>query len=330
MQAGGVYRDAIVFDALNVCDWSREIFEAWRAGGVTGVSCTCGMWEDFRGSIANLVQWKRWFEEHADLLLQVHGTEDIRRAKREGRTGVVLSWQNTAGIEDQLGYLRIFRDLGVRIMQLTYNTQNYSGAGYLELRDSGLSGFGREVLDEMTSLGIACDLSHVGPQTTLDTIEYAKKPPCFTHVLPAALKESKRNKTDAEMRALAGRGGMIGVSLFAPGMKRGNDASIEDVLEAMEHCIAVAGEDSVGIGTDFSQGHPRPGPYLEWANKDKGYARQLTPFGHAVVKKPAGVARIEELPNLAPAMERRGWPEARIRRVLGENWLRYLKLVWGA
>jgi membrane dipeptidase len=329
VQAAGVHRDAIVFDALNVCNWSREIFEAWRAGGVTGVSCTCGMWEDFRGSIANVVQWKKRFEEHRDLLLQVHTAEDIRRAKREGRTGVVLSWQNTAGIEDQLGYLHIFRDLGVRIMQLTYNTQNYSGAGYLELRDSGLTGFGREVLDEMARLGIACDLSHVGPQTTADTIEYAEKPPCFTHVLPAALKDSKRNKTDAELRALAARGGMIGVSLFAPGMRRGNDATIEDVLEAMEHCIAIAGEDHVGLGTDFSQGHPRPGPYLEWANKDKGYARELTAFGHAVVKKPAGVATIQELPNLAPAMERRGWSEARIRKVLGENWLRYLALVWG-
>ena len=330
MNATDIYRDAIVFDALNICNFSPEIFRAWRQGGYTGVSTTCGIWENFEGAIANVVQWKKWFDEYPELLLQVHTTEDFRRAKREGRTGVVLSWQNTAGIEDKLDYLRVFRDLGVRIMQLAYNTQNYSGAGYLEIRDSGLTGFGREVLDEMAKLGIVCDLSHVGAQTTADTIEYAKKPPCFTHVLPAALKKSARNKADAEMQALAARGGMIGISLFGPAMKNGNDSTIEDYVDAMEHCIALVGEDHIGIGTDFSQGHPRPGAFLEAANKDKGYAREITTFGHSVVKKPGGIERIEEVPNLANVMAKRGWSEAKMRKVLGENWLRYLKSIWEA
>jgi hypothetical protein len=78
---------------------------------------------------------------------------DIRQAKKDGKTAVLLSWQNTAGIEDQLDYLRVFRDLGVKKMQLTYNTQNYSGAGYTEIKDSGLTGFGQEVVTEMAKLG---------------------------------------------------------------------------------------------------------------------------------------------------------------------------------
>lgn len=330
MDAAKVFRDAIVFDALNICNFSPDIFRAWREGGYTGVSTTCGVWENFEGAIANVVQWKKWFDEHPDLLLQVHTTEDFLRAKREGRTGVVLSWQNIAGMEDKLDYLRVFRDLGVRIMQLAYNTSNYAGTGYLELRDGGVTGFGREVLDEMAKLGIACDLSHVGAQTTADTIDYAKKPPCFTHVLPAALKQSARNKTDAEMKALAAKGGMIGVSLFGPAMKNGNDSTIEDYVDAMEHVISLVGEDFVGIGTDFSQGHPRPGPFLEAVNKDKGYAREITSFGHSVVKKPAGIGRIEDVPNLAGVMARRGWNELTMKKILGENWLRYLKTIWGA
>jgi membrane dipeptidase len=325
-----IYTQAVVFDGLNICNWSREIFEEWNRAGITGVSCTCSLWENFRGSIANVIQWKRWFDEHSDLLVQAHSTEDIRRAKRDGKTAVVLSWQNTSGIEDQLGYLRIFRDLGVRIMQLTYNTQNYSGAGYTEPRDSGLTGFGEEVINEMARLGIVCDLSHVGPQTTRDVIRLAPKPPAFTHILPAGLKAHGRNKTDEEIRALADKGGMIGVSLFAPSMRRGNESTIDDYLEAMEYLINIAGEDHVGVGTDFSQGHARPGPFLEWCNLDKGYARQLTPFGQVEVKKPAGLARIAEMPNLAGAAIRTGWSEVRIVKVLGENWLRYLKQIWGA
>lgn len=174
--------------------------------------------------------------------MQAHTVKDIRTAKEKGVTGVILSWQNTAGIEDRYDFLRLFRDLGVRIMQLTYapsphhsqdriadivlprsyNTQNYSGAGYTELNDSGLTGFGREVVTEMARLGIVCDLSHVGPKTSADVIEFAPegKPPCFSHVLPCGLKEHTRNKSDELIKAIGAKGGFVGLSQFGPHMKK--------------------------------------------------------------------------------------------------------------
>jgi len=323
-----IYREAIVFDGLNICNWSRAIFEAWRAGGITGVSCTCGLWENFRDSIDQVIQWRRWFEEHADLILQVHTTADIARAKAEGKTGVLLSWQNTSGIEDRIDYLQIFATLGVRKMQLTYNTQNYSGAGYSEVRDAGLSGFGREVVDEMARVGIVCDLSHVGAQTSADVIAHAKKPPCFSHVLPAGLRAGGRNKSDELLRAVGARGGMIGLSQFGPHMKRGNDSTIDDYIEALEYVIGLVGEDHVGIGSDASEGHARPSAFLEWCNHDKGYARELTPFGHEKVVKPLGP--LAERPAVADAMVRAGWSPERMRKVLGQNWVRYLRSIWGS
>ena len=328
VQVNRVYAESIVFDGLNICNWSREIFEEWRRGGITGVSCTCGLWENFRDSIANVIQWRRWFDEHADLIVQVRTTADLQRAKAEGRTGVVLSWQNTAGIEDRIDYLQIFGELGVKIMQLTYNTQNYSGAGYTELKDSGLTGFGREVVDEMARVGIVCDLSHVGPQTSADAIEYAKKPPCFSHVLPRGMRDVARNKSDELIRALGKRGGIIGLSQFGPFMKRGNDSTIDDYVEALDYVIDLAGEDNVGIGSDASQGHARPSAFMEWCNHDKGYARELTPFGHDKVVKPLGP--LAERARLADAMQTAGWSDARMRKVLGENWMRYLRAIWGA
>ena len=327
-QVNRVYAEAIVFDGLNICNWSREIFEEWRRGGITGVSCTCGLWENFRDSIANVIQWRRWFDEHADLILQVRTTDDIRRAKIEGKTGVVLSWQNTAGIEDRIDTLQIFNELGVKIMQLTYNTQNYSGAGYTELKDSGLTGFGREVVDEMARVGIVCDLSHVGPQTSADAIDYAKKPPCFSHVLPRGMRDVARNKSDELIRALGKRGGIIGLSQFGPFMKKGNDSTIADYVEALDYVIDLAGEDNVGIGSDASQGHGRPSEFMEWCNHDKGYARELTPYGHDKVVKPLGP--LAERARLADAMQAAGWSDARMRKVLGENWMRYLRAIWGA
>lgn len=328
MPAQAIYQRAIVFDGLNICNWSREIFEQWQRGGITGVSATCGLWEGFRESIANVVQWKKWFEEHSDLILQATSVDDIRRAKREGRTAVLLSWQNTSGIEDKLDYLRVFRDLGVRKMQLTYNTQNYSGAGYVEANDSGLTGFGREVVSEMGKLGIVCDLSHVGAKTSLDVIEYATVPPCFSHILPAGMKDIKRNKSDALIAELGRRGGIIGLSQFGPFMQKGNDSTIDDYVAALDYVIELAGEDHVGIGSDASQGHARPSEFLEWCNHDKGYARELTPFGHARVVKPLGP--LEQRPLLADAMQRAGWREEKMVKVLGENWLNYLERVWQA
>ncbi|CAG7924913.1 unnamed protein product [Penicillium olsonii] len=322
-----IYRDSVVFDGLNIANWSREIFEAWKKGGITGVSCTCGIWEGFRGAIANVVQWKKWFEEHSDLIVQAHSVRDIRDAKRNGKTAVLLSWQNTAGIEDQLDYLRVFRDLGVRKMQLTYNTQNYSGAGYTEIRDSGLTGFGRQVVDEMGRLGIVVDLSHVGPVTSEDVIEYATKPPCFSHVLPGGLLDHPRNKSNHLLQLIGQKGGFVGISQFGPHMAKGNESTIDDYVAAVDFVIDLIGEDLVGVGSDASEGHARPSDFMAWCNLDKGYARRLTPWGSQTVVKPLG--SLNERPELAKAMARAGWSKLKMQKVLGENWLNYLERVIG-
>lgn len=259
-EAREIYKSAIHFDGLNIANFSRTIFEAWHTSGITGVSCTCGIWENFRASITNVVQWKKWFEEHSDLIVQAQTVADIRQAKKDGKTAVLLSWQNTAGIEDQLDYLRVFRDLGVRKMQLTYNTQNYSSTGYTELKDSGLTGFGREVVTEMAKLGIVCDLSHVGPQTSKDVIDFAPegKPPFFSHILPGGMLDHPRNKTDDLIKAIGEKGGFVGLSQFGPHMAKGNDSTIDDYVAALDYVIGLIGEDLVGIGSDSSEGHGRP------------------------------------------------------------------------
>jgi Membrane dipeptidase (Peptidase family M19) len=107
-----------------------------------------------------------WFRAHADLILQIRTTEDIRRAKREGRTGIVLGFQNVSAFEDQLGAIGLFKELGVGIVQLAYSTQNLVGAGCYASKDPGLSDFGREVVAEMNRVGMMCDLRHVGATTS--------------------------------------------------------------------------------------------------------------------------------------------------------------------
>jgi membrane dipeptidase len=317
---------SIVIDGLIVSKFGREVFEDMRKGGLTAANCTCCIWEGFTETMRNVMRWKQWFVEHSDLIRQVYTTADIVAAKQQRRTGIILGWQNVSGIEDQIGYLALFKELGVGIIQMAYNTQNLVGTGCYEKSDGGLSEFGHDVVAEMNRLGIMCDLSHVGPQTSTDVIEASTKPVAYSHCLPAGLKAHPRNKTDEQLRFIVERGGFVGVTMFPPFLKRGPAANVDDYVEAIEYVIDICGEERVGIGTDFTQGYGQP--FFDWITHDKGYGRKLTDFGDVI--NPEGIRTIGEWPNLTAAMEKRGWSSQRIERVIGGNWLSVLREVWGA
>jgi len=321
-----LHQDLVVFDGLIVSRWSRGVFEDMRRGGLTAANCTCCVWEGFQATMDNIAAWKRWFREHADLIVPVRTTADIARAKRDGRTGIALGFQNVSAFEDRIEYVELFKELGVGIAQLAYNTQNLVGTGCYESHDGGLSDFGRDVVAEMNRVGMMCDLSHVGPKTSEDAIRVSKQPVCYSHCLPAGLKAHPRNKSDEQLRFIAERGGFIGVTMFPPFLRQGTAATVDDYVEAIDYVVRVAGEDCVGIGTDFTQDHDRG--FFDWITHDKGTGRKLTEFGDIV--NPAGIQTIGEFPNLTAAMARAGWPEAKIRKIMGENWLRVLRAVWGA
>ncbi|MEH3062369.1 MAG: dipeptidase [Methylobacterium radiotolerans] len=316
--------DLIVIDGLIVSDFGPEVFADMRRGGITAANCTCSVWEDFVTTMRTMARWRRWFREHADLIAPVHGVADIHRAKAERRTGIIHGWQNASAIEDRIEYLELFHALGLRIVQLTYNTQNLVGSGCYESRDGRLSDFGRDVLAEMNRLGILCDLSHVGPKTSEDAIRASQRRVAYSHCLPAALKDHPRNKTDAQLRFIAERGGFVGVTMFPPFLARGAAATIEDYLDAIAYVIDLVGEENAGIGTDFTQGYGQA--FFDYITHDKGDGRKLTDFGE--VLNPEGIRVIGDFPNLTAAMERRGWPASRIERVMGGNWLALLGDVW--
>jgi membrane dipeptidase len=315
----------IVIDGLIVSNFGRSVFEDMRRGGITAANCTSCVWENFTETMRNTAKWKGWLRDNADLIIQIYTTEDIHRAKRENKTGIILGWQNTSAIDDQIGYLTLFHQLGLRIVQITYNTQNLVGCGCYESHDSGLSDFGREVLAEMNRLGILCDLSHVGPKTSEDAIVASTQRVAYSHGLPSGLKAHPRNKSDEQLRFIAQRNGFVGVTMFPPFLKKGASATIEDYVEAIEYVINVCGEDCVGVGTDFTQGYDKS--FFDWITHDKGFGRKLTDFGTVI--NPEGMRTIGEFPNLTAAMQRRGWKEARIAKVIGENWLQLLSDVWG-
>lgn len=319
-----LHSNSIIFDGLVIAKWNRELFEDMHRGGLTAANCTVSVWEGFQETVKNIVEFNQFFQDSSDLIMPVTKTSDITRAKELGKTGIILGFQNANAFEDQIGYVEIFKKLGVGIVQMAYNTQNLVGTGCYE-RDGGLSGFGREIVAEMNRVGIMCDLSHVGPQTSIEVIEASTKPVCYSHCLPLGLKEHPRNKSDEELKFIADNNGFIGITMFAPFLKKGIDSTVDDYVEAMDYVIDLVGEDCVGIGTDFTQGHDQT--FFDMLTHDKGYARRLTNFGKII--NPLGIRTLGEFPNLTTTMLKHDWSEQKIRKVMGENWVNVLKDVWG-
>ncbi|MCP8689640.1 dipeptidase [Marinobacterium sedimentorum] len=324
MNAAELHQDSIVIDGLIIAKWNRELFEDMKKGGLTAANCTVSIWEGFQNTVNNIVEMNQLITENSDLLRPVHSTSDILRAKQEGKTGIIYGFQNAHAYEDKIGYVEVFKRLGVGIVQMCYNTQNLIGTGCYE-RDGGLSGFGREIVAEMNRVGVMCDLSHVGSKTSEEVILESKKPVCYSHCLPSGLKDHPRNKSDEELKFIADHGGFIGVTMFAPFLKNGIDSTIDDYAEAIEYVVNIAGIDQVGIGTDFTQGHDQA--FFEMLTHDKGYARRLTRFGKII--NPEGIRTVGEFGNLTETLLRRGFDEASVRKIMGENWVRVLGDVWG-
>ena len=320
-----LHDNAIIIDGLIIAKWDRALFEDMRRGGLSAANCTVSVWEGFADTVANIADMKKLIRDNSDLVTLVRSTQDIADAKKNGKTGIILGFQNAHAFEDNLGYIEAFADMGVRVVQLCYNTQNLIGTGCYE-RDGGLSGFGREAIAEMNRVGIMVDLSHVGGNTSQEAILESKKPVCYSHCLPSGLKEHPRNKSDEQLRFIADHGGFIGVTMFPPFLKRGIEATVDDYIEAIDYVTNLVGEDCIGIGTDFTQGYDKG--FFDWITHDKGRYRQLTKFG--TILNPLGIRTIGEFPNLTAAMEQAGWSETRIRKVMGENWVRVFGEVWSA
>ncbi|WFU44653.1 dipeptidase [Bradyrhizobium sp. CB82] len=321
-----IHERSIVIDGLIISNWGEDVFKAMHAAGLTAANCTCSVWEDFQGTVDNLVRWNGWFRDFSGYILKAESVADIRRAKDQGKTAIILGMQNTSAFEDQIGYVEVLRTLGVRIAQMTYNTQNWVGSGCYESTDGGLSDFGRDVVAEMNRVGMLCDLSHVGPKTSRDVIDASSRPVAYSHCLPAALKSHPRNKSDEELRYIVDKGGFVGVTMFPPFLEKGINSNVDDYISAIDYVINLVGEGSVGIGTDFTEGYGTD--FFNWITHDKGFGRQLTKFGEIV--NPEGIREIRDFPNLAVAMERAGWNAKKIENVLGLNWLALLETVWSS
>ena len=331
-RARALYERALVFDA-NSGPPGQEMFplpaamlDLSRSSGVTAVKTTMGgLNSNFVDTVDEIAWYLRAIETHPDVFAQIRVAPDFARAKREKKLGILLSFESAEMFEGKIERILIFRNLGVRVMQLSYNKTSPFASGVMADRPTGLTELGRKAVAEMNKQGVAIDISHASPPSYADTLAASAKPVLVTHAGCMAVHRHPRNKTDEQLRFIAERGGFVGVTMFPAFLKKGTSATVEDYVEAIEYVINLCGEDIVGIGTDFTQGYDRA--FFDWITHDKGSGRKLVEFGEII--NPEGMRRIGDFPNLTAAMERRGWSEGRIRKVMGGNWLQLLRDVWG-
>jgi membrane dipeptidase len=288
----------------------------------------------FTQAVINIGQMESEIDSHPEVLCRIRTVADITAAKQAGRTGLIYGFQDGVAFETDLSRLDELYRLGLRIVQPTYNRRNLLGDGCLETANAGLSKAGVEAIERMNTLGILVDLSHCGRQTAADAIKASQKPVAFTHTGSAAQNDHPRNRTDAELRAVAEKGGVSGI-YFMPFLSEGRQPTAADVIRHLEHMIQVAGEDHVSIGTDGGISAEALTPEFKKRHADFVKQRQAagisapgeTEDGYLFANELNSPRRFE---TLAGMLSSRGHSDARIEKILGGNLLRVFSDTWTA
>lgn len=309
-----------------------------RASGVAAINCTLGYvaggGDPFEQTISDIAAYDRMIADHPAAVTRVLTAADILSAKREGKVGLIYGFQNAAQVGDDLDRIDIFADLGVRIVQLTYNPANQIGDGSTAPENRGLTPFGRQVVERLNANRLMVDLSHSGEATCLEAARISSRPISINHTGCRALVDLPRNKTDAELRLVAERGGFVGI-YFMPFLHPTGQVAAADIVAHIEHAVQVCGEDHVGLGTDGSITQVDDLVAYRKAVAVEVEARRKARIGAPgesgdILKFAVDLRGPRQFYDLADRLKARGHSTTRIEKILGGNFVRYGREIWGA
>jgi len=316
----------------------QRLIDDARASGMDAVNMTLGYVagnrDPFEQSVEEIGTWDWRIRARPDALVKVLAAADILRARAEGRIGLIYGFQNAAMISGRAERADIFADLGVRIVQLTYNPANSLGDGAMAPGNRGLTRFGREVVARLNANRMIVDLSHSGERTCLDAARASRQPVSINHTGCRALTDLPRNKSDSELRLVASRGGFVGI-YFMPFLSPDSVATAADVVAHIDHAVNVCGEDHVGIGTDGGTTAVDDMAAFRARIRAEIAERRATGIG-ARGENPDTLPFVEALSGpgqfrrLIALLERRRYGGRRIEKIMGLNFLNHAREVWGA
>lgn len=306
---------------------SEQMAADFRASGLSAIHHAVGIGGPTakEQALSFFAIWGNYVARNSDVLTGVDTFADILDAKKDGKVAVIMGLQNADHFLRPAD-VKSFYELGQRCAQLTYNSQNRIGSGSTDRVDGGVSDFGVSIIEAMNAVGMLVDVSHSGDRTTLDAIEISKKPISITHSNCRALIDHPRVKTDAAIKAMAAKGGVMGITGVRNFVSKTDPTTIVNYADHIDHVVKLVGIDHVGIGTDadlygYDDTSPEMNKMLRGAYKDSYAFREkidIDGFDHPL-----------KMFDLTEELIRRGYSDANIRAVLGGNFQRLLTATWG-
>ncbi|MDX1480467.1 MAG: membrane dipeptidase [Woeseiaceae bacterium] len=326
-------QNALVMDAMGEVrevytdELCREMIDAGM-NSITVTLCDPKSYEQqaYDWAIDGVLEYDRLIAEESEFWTKATRVADVDRARDEGRIALFYLFQNSTQFGRDLDTVDVFYGLGVRSSQITYNWQNWAGAGCDEENGSGLTRFGHELVEKMNDVGMLIDLSHAGMRTMADAIAASKQPIIISHTCCKALYDHNRNTTDENMRATAEKGGLVGITQMRPFMTRQIDNAVHVYYEHIEHAVDVAGVEHVCIGSD--RDHRRlvlTEEYLEELKREEGenFDRSMWPLYFEELNGPRRMETIWD------GLSARGMPESALEKIFGTNLYRLYESVIG-
>ena len=319
-------------NVVNDVEYYENYVKEWKQCGVDCISYTVGPLHSkpysLEGVFHNFSFLTYILDHRKEYFIKILKAEDIEKAKKNGKKGILLNFQSMQHIGTDINLIELYYMQGIRIMQLTYNSKNAVGTGCTSRRDRGLTEFGIDVIKKMNELGILIDVSHCGPQTSLDAVNTSKGPIIASHTFSKNLYEHDRGKSDELLQNIADRGGYIGV-LTLPGFLTSTEkTTINDWLDHVDYIVKLIGIDHVGIGTDY-YGTSVPdnlaikiGEFMEVLG--------FRPEHRAnALEKTEGFENYTQFPNLIKGLIDRGYSDQEIGKIVGLNFMKLFKRVVG-
>ena len=318
-------------DGLQYANWSEKVFHQMREAGMDAVHVTIAYHETFRETVLRIEEWNRRFERFPDLIFQGFTAGDVTRARETGRTAIFFGAQNPSPIEDDIGLVEVLHRLGLRFMQLSYNNQSLLATGAYEAEDPGLTRMGREVIAEMNRVGMVVDMSHSADRSTIEAAEISTRPIAVTHANLHAWHPALRNKPDAVIRAVTGRGGMLGFSLYPHHLKDGSACTLDSFCGMIADAAEAYGAERLGIGSDLCQDQPdsvvtwmRTGRWTKGMDYGEGSASDA-----GFPPQPGWFRDNRDFPGLAEGLAAKGFSQAEVDGIMGDNWHRFFAESFG-
>ncbi|OZI17294.1 hypothetical protein CAL19_14690 [Bordetella genomosp. 7] len=332
MSATEIHRGAVVIDGA--CPLLRKpaYLDWYREGGCTVVAPTVGLGLTAAGALREIASWLRMIDSRDDLIL-VRTGDDVTRAKRLGKLGILMHFQGTQPIENDLNLVDAYKALGVSMVMLTYNQKNMVGDGCEERTDSGLSNFGIDLVQRLNELRIIVDCSHTGIQTTLDAMKHSARPVVFSHSNVRAVHDVRRNITDEQAKAVAATGGLVGMNGYPPTVTANKPPSMDDFLRHFDHLIDLVGIDHIGLGLDYFThqsgvvSDAEAQVYYDDSLRSGRWRKETYPPPPYIY--PEGIETPKTLGNLTRALLERGLPQSDVEKIMGGNWHRVINEVLG-